>query len=351
MAPSSTEGGIHMDAMTNRTDHAFSRRRFLSSASALGAVSLLGVPARVSAEPPPETTRLRLMKLPAICFAPQYLAEELLRLEGFTEIEYVAFDQNIQDPLLGKVDMGVVAPPTLLPDVEAGKPFVALAPLHAGCYELFANERVRAIRDLKGKRVAVSAMGSTEYYFIAAIVAYVGIDPRKDLEWIDAKSYDGMLQYFTDGKADAVLAFPPQPQLLRARRIGRLILDTGRDRPWDQYFCCMTGANRDFVRRNPIATKRAVRAILKATDICAREPERAARYIVAKGYEERYDVALEVITKLSYDRWRTYDPNDSLRFFGVRLHEAGLIRTNPQKLIGQGADWRFLNQLKKELKA
>ena len=56
----------------------------------------------------------------------------------------------------------------------------------------------------------------------------------------------------------------------------------------------MIAARPEFVRRNPVATKRAVRAILKATDICAREPERAARYIVAKGYEPRYEIALEV---------------------------------------------------------
>ena len=341
-----------MDAMASRNDHTFGRRKLLTGAAALGAASLVGVPARVAAEPPPETTRLRFMKLPAICFAPEYLAEDLLGLEGFTDVQYVEFDQNTADPLLtNKADLGVVAPPLLLPDVDTGKPFVALAPLHNGCYELFANDRVRTILDLKGKRVAVSAMGSTGYYFVAAIVAYVGMNPRKDIEWVDAKGYDGMMQHFIDGKVDAFLAFPPQPQHLRARNIGRVILNTTQDRPWDQYFCCMVGATKDFVARNPIATRRAIRAILKAADICAREPDRAAGHMVAKGYEARYDVALEVIKSLSYNRWRTYDPDNTLRFFGVRLHETGLIKTSPQKLIAQATDWQFLNQLKKELKS
>ena len=107
----------------------------------------------------------------------------------------------------------------------------------------------------------------------------------------------------------------------------------------------------EFVSRNPVATKRAVRAILKATDICAREPERAARYIVAKGYEPRYEIALEVIRSLSYNRWRTYNPEDTLRFYALRLHDVGMIKSNPQKLIAQGTDWRFVNELKRELKA
>jgi len=57
------------------------------------------------------------------------------------------------------------------------------------------------------------------------------------------------------------------------------------------------------------------------------------------------------LKSLSYNRWRTYDPEDSLRFYGVRLHEAGMIKSHPNKLIAQGTDWRFVNQLKKELKA
>jgi NitT/TauT family transport system substrate-binding protein len=330
------------------------RRRFLGNASALSAASLLGLPCPANAEPPPETTRVRVVKVPAICLAPEYLAEDLLRLEGFSEVEYADIGQSAAQDLLiaNKADFSVLAPPAVLPALDAGQPLVVLAGLHGGCYELFANERVPAIRDLKGKRVAISTvLGGTEYYFLAAMVAYVGMDPRKDIEWVRADSLDGMLQTFIDGKADAVLAFPPQPQHLRERKIGRVIINTTQDRPWDQYYCCMIGSSKEFVSRNPVATKRAVRAILKATDICARDPERAARYMVAKGYEPRYDLALEVLRSLAYTRWRTYDPEDTLRFYGLRLHEAGLIKSAPQKLIAQGTDWRFLNELKKELKA
>jgi NitT/TauT family transport system substrate-binding protein len=318
-----------------------------------GTAGLLGwQPRRAAAEPPPETSRLRLVKVPAMCLAPQYLAEELLHLEGFSEVEYVSVEQSSDVELLltNHADISAFGPSNLLPYLDAGKSVVALAGLHGGCYELFAHEPVRAIRDLKDKRVAVGTMAGAEYYYIAAMVAYVGMDPRKDINWVDAKSFDGMMQSFVDGKVDAFLAFPPQPQDLRAKKIGRVIVNTAQDRPWDQYFCCMIAARKQFVLKNPVGTKRAVRAILKATDICAREPTRAAAYMVEKGYESRYDVALEVVNSLSYDRWRTYDPEDSLRFFGVRLHETGLIRTSPQKLIAEGTDWRFLNELKKELK-
>jgi len=340
-----------MDERTIRSG----RRNFLTLASAIGATALLGQGRSASAEPPPETKKIRLVKIPAICLAPEYIAEEFLRLEGFSEVEYVEVDTqaNLSD-LLGenRADMTVSSPPSLLPDLDAGKQVVALAGIHGGCYELFANEHIRSVRDLRGKRVAIEEIGtSTEYFYLASMVAYVGMDPRKDIQWVAGHTFDGMMDLFVEGKADATLAFPPQPQQLRAKKIGRVIVNTAQDRPWSEYYCCLISARRQFVKEYPIATKRAVRAILKATDVCANEPERAARYIVAKGYEPKYEVALEVVKSLSYRRWRTYNVEDSLRFFGVRLHESGMIKSDPNKLIAQGTDWRFLNELKKELKA
>jgi NitT/TauT family transport system substrate-binding protein len=341
-----------MISMNELTGNGFRRREFLAGTSMLGAATLLGLPRTVAAEPPPEILRIRLVKVPAICLVPEYLAEELLRLEGFTEVQFVSVEGTTgQDPLFdNRADITAFGPPNLLPYIDRGKPIVGLAGLHGGCYELFAHESVRTIRDLKGKRVAVTNMDALEYYYLAVMAAYVGGHPRKDIEWIDARTFNGAMEAFIDRKADAFLAFPPQPQELRARKIGRVIVDTAKDRPWQQYYCCMIAARKEFVLRHPVATKRAVRAILKATDICARDPERAARYMVAKGFESRYDLTLEVVKTLSYDRWRTYDPEDSLRFFGLRLHEVGMIKARPQKLIAEGTDWRFLNELKKELK-
>jgi NitT/TauT family transport system substrate-binding protein len=277
----------------------------------------------------------------------------MLRLEGFSEVEYVEMDTVDPHEMLleNQADISVVSPPNLLPALDAGKPVLALAGLHGGCYELFANERVRAIRDLKGKRIAVGVLRNLEYYYLASMLAYVGVNPIRDVTWVEGKTFDDTMNCFVEGKADAFLAFPPQPQRLRARKIGKVIVNTTQDRPWSQYFCCMTAARREFVERNPIATKRAVRAILKATDLCAREPERAARVIVEKGYEASYEIALEVLTSLSYDRWRTYDLRDSLRFHALRLYEVGMIKTSPDKLIAQGVDLRFLNELRRELKA
>jgi len=330
-----------------------SRRTFLQQTSALTAASLLGISSESRAEPPPEVKKIRLIHYPAICLAPGYLAEELLHAEGFDEVEYVDIAANLSSPYIasGRVDIWVEAAPALVNILASYDSVLALGGIHSGCYELFGKVDVRAIRDLSGRSVSISAYGATEHVFVASMVAYVGMDPRKDINWLVAGSFEDAMRAFSEGKADAFLAGPPQPQELRARRIGHVIVNTTYDRPWSQYFCCMLTGNREFVRRNPVATKRAMRAFLKAADICATEPERAARFMADKGYAPSYAVALEVLSELPYRRWRDANPEDTIRFHALRLHEAGIIKSTPQKLIEQGTDWRFLKELKKELKA
>jgi NitT/TauT family transport system substrate-binding protein len=329
------------------------RRGFIRSTSALGAAAALGIPTSAAAEPPPEVKKIRLVRIPAICLAPQYLAEEILRLEGFTDIQYYEIDRTISTEILTEnlADMTVTAPPELMPALDRGAAILILAGIHGGCFELLAHDHIRAVHDLKGKRIAVNAIGSLEYYFLASMLAYVGIDPKKEVEWLDSKTFERVRQDFVEKRADAFLAFPPDAQELREKKIGHVIVNTAQDRPWEPHYCCMLSARSDFVRRYPVATKRAVRALLKAADICASDPERAAKYVVAKEIYPRYDIALDVMNSVPYKRWRTHNPEDSLRFVGLRLYEAGMIKTNPQKLIDQGTDWRFLNELKRELKA
>jgi len=288
-----------------------------------------------------------------MCLAPSYLAEELLRSEGFSEIEYVneVLTSGIKGLLTGQADMSMVPVQQTIPDIDAGHPTLLLAGVHPGCYELFGKTQIRAIRDLKGRTVAVSEIGAADHIFVASMLAYVGMNPGKDINWATTGSIPESMRFFVEGKADAFLGFPPQPQQMRARKIGRVIVDTGLDRPWSQYFCCMIAADPQYVRQYPIATKRAVRAILKASDICAQEPARAAKYLLDKGYVAQYDLALEVLKSLPYDRWRQADPEDTVRFHALRLREVGIIKSSPQKIIAQGTDWRILSELKKELKA
>jgi len=138
---------------------------------------------------------------------------------------------------------------------------------------------------------------------------------------------------------------------MRAKKIGHVILNMTTDRPWSQYFCCVLTGNREFVRKNPVATKRAMRAILKAADLCASSPEASAKAMTAGTFGYSQEAALQTVREVSYGRWRELDTEDTVRFYALRLHEAGLIKSNAKKILAQATDFRFLNELKKELKA
>jgi NitT/TauT family transport system substrate-binding protein len=130
-----------------------------------------------------------------------------------------------------------------------------------------------------------------------------------------------------------------------------MILSTATDKPWSQYLCCVLYGNRSFVRDHPVATKRLVRAILKAADFCAAEPEKAAQRLVDGGFTKQYDYARQTLEEIPYRAWRTYDAEDAMRFYALGLHAVGMIASSPKQLLAEGADWRFLNELKRELKA
>ena len=105
------------------------------------------------------------------------------------------------------------------------------------------------------------------------------------------------------------------------------------------------------MRRHPVATKRTLRAILKAADICAGQPAVAARRLVDGGFTPRYDHAMQTLEDNGYDRWREYNSEDTLRFYALRMRDAGMIKATPQAIIAAGANWHFLDEVKRELKA
>src|SRR5215470_6602726 len=116
----------------------FSRRRFLGGLTLAGTAGLLGVyPRPVAAEPPPETTRIRLLQFPSACQAPLYLSEDLLRAEGFTDIQWVQSTLGVVSKLLaaGTVDFGMNFVGPNLIGLDAGDPAVMLGGGHVGCFE------------------------------------------------------------------------------------------------------------------------------------------------------------------------------------------------------------------------
>src|SRR6202158_3347324 len=238
------------------------RRRFLSTLSLAGAASLVRPPAIFAAEGRLETTSVRLAKMPDMCMAPQLVAQELLREEGFTDIQYIDTpnDQLGKALAANNVDLTLTYIQQALLEIDRGSPITMVAGIMVGCVEVFAQEGIRSVGELKGKKLGVRALGSGPHGLLSAMLAHVGLDPTKDVEWVADPLY---IQMFVEGKVDAIELVPPASQELRARKIGHVIVNNAVDSPWSNYFCCMLGGHQEFVRNNPVATKRVLRAMLK----------------------------------------------------------------------------------------
>ena len=330
------------------------RRDFVLSAAATASAGLIWSAQRLRAqaqEAPPETTTIRLAKTSSLCVMPQYVVDELLAAEGVTQVDYVVSDSG---PLLseaiasGQVDFALHFSGPIVLLLDRGRKVTMLAGVHVGCFELFAKDGIRTVADLRGRSVGISALESSPHVFVSAMAALVGLDPAKDIDWVTSTE-PKPIELFLDGKVDAFLGFPPEPQRLRAQGVSHVIVNSAQDRPWSQYFCCMLAGNPEFVRAKPKAAKAVVRAMLRATDLCLSEPTRVARQTVDRGFTPNYDYALQTLSDVPYGKWRDYDPEDTIRFYALRLHEAGMIKSSPDKIIAEGADWRFLREVRREL--
>jgi NitT/TauT family transport system substrate-binding protein len=173
---------------------------------------------------------------------------------------------------------------------------------------------------------------------------------HRDIRWVANTAPEGKRK-LEEGAIDAYLGFPPDPQELRAKKVGRLLLNSALDRPWSQYFCCMIVANRDWAARHPIAARRAVRAILKASELCAANPDGATASFLGQGFPFDAGFARQALRELPFGKWREFNPEETLRFYALRLREAEMVKGSPQKIIATGSDWRILETLKRELKA
>jgi NitT/TauT family transport system substrate-binding protein len=311
---------------------------------------------------PLETTTVRIAS-PFACDPPLWLANDFLLEEGFTDIRYIDAAGRPRDwATKGTVDFGAVHPEEHVAAVDAGAPLLALAGLHSGCQEVWVGPGIASIRDLRGKRIAVfkKDTGDQFFNFFATALAYVGIDPLKDVTFFEVdRGYSVMLNAFVDGRSDAFLAAADGAALLRRnpRSLSTKILDQSADKPWSQYFCCLLVANRDWARQNPVAAKRFTRAVLRASDATVKDRPGAARKgvghftsILPLGSLSVEQILNETIAMPSYD-WRELEPEETLRFFALRLNDVKLIKSTPTQIIAQGSDVGFMHQLRKELKA
>jgi NitT/TauT family transport system substrate-binding protein len=334
------------------------RRALLRSAAVAVAAACAPSASKASPTPepplgPPETTTIRIGGRTA-CDPWTWLADDFLKEEGFTDVTVVNTAQSV---LKGESDVGVAYGNYLAAHVDAGSPFVALGGTHVGCMELWAKPGINAIRDLKGKTLVVGKkdpLVNIFYGIWVSMLTSVGVDPA-EVKFIDLNDPNANeIEYFLNGTSDATLTAATQGATLRAnpKNPGKMIFDTTVDRPWSQYYCCLLSTNRSWLNANPNAARRATRAVMRAIDYGAKDRQHAVQIAVDKKVPAAQNAAVlyESIKDLPY-QWRDYDPEETLRFFALRLADGKLIKKTPQQIIADGADFAYFRRLQKELKA
>jgi NitT/TauT family transport system substrate-binding protein len=301
--------------------------------------------------PPPEVTTIRLPKTYAACTVPMLFAEEFLYEEGFTDVEFVTSLVNYtlaEDLAAGVIDVGYKFIPNTLHAIDQGLPLIMLGPAHTACVQILAfNDEIQSLADLRGRRVGQEVrprldgpFNAGDFAFLSSVLQWIGISPTQDVELVAMPDRIDV---------DAQLTYAPKALSFEDSRQGRVIFDASTDEPWSQNLCCGLVAGTGFVDANPIATRRAVRAVLKAIDHCATDPEGAALRMYEKGWSLTHDYATRSLAQVSFGAWRTHDLEDAIRFYGLKLYEAGLIERTPDELIAEAADWTFFDELKREL--
>ncbi len=305
--------------------------------------------------PPPETTTIRLALNP--CDLPIMAAERNLRDEGFTDVQLSDAGGSsgaLAALAAGKADLAAMFTPTLAVAVDAGKPLVGLGGLHTGCVQVWAPQGVATLKDLSGRTVVVRSKAPDDltYSFLSIGLKNAGVAPG-NVNFVVQSAAD-LTKLFLDGKNDALFlattgafAFQTNPA-----NKGHVVLDQAMEAPWSKQNCCVLTTTTDWAKANPVAAKRALRAIYRAADAIPKDRADVAKVATDKGlFGGAQNVALVrgASNMVPYD-WRKYDAAASMRFHAKLLNEVGLLKMTPDESVTKATDVRFWRQLQSELK-
>ena len=299
---------------------------------------------------PPETAAIRLAA--GACDSAIFAAERYLREEGFTDVKFtdVATAAAIT---AGNADIGNAFPTQFFNAVENGPKVVSLGGLHPGCVEIWAQPGISSVKDLKGRSITVTAktLANLQYSFLAMVIRQAGID-LKDVTFV-VQADANLTQLYLDGKSDAVFVATTGAAALKANPAnkGKVISSQVMDEPWKSNNCCFIVASESWSRANPIAAKRAMRAIYRTADTLPADRSDAAKLATDKGLfggAPAFANVREAANMVPLD-WRTYDLEKAVRFYAPLLTDVGVLKASTDDLL-KAVDIKIYKELLSELK-
>jgi NitT/TauT family transport system substrate-binding protein len=321
-----------------------------AAVSAPTATPTVPVPTASPTLAPPETPSIRLAA--GACDSAIFGAERYLREEGFTDVKFtdVATATAIT---AGNADIGNAFPPQFFNAVENGPKVVSLGGLHPGCVEIWAQPGIASVKELKGRTITVTAKALTnlQYAWLAITIKQAGVDP-KDVNFV-VQADANLTQLYLDGKNDAVFVATTGAAALKANSAnkGHVIHSQVMDEPWKSTNCCFIMASETWYRANPIAAKRAMRAIYRTADTLPADRGDAAKLATDKGLfggAPALANVREAANMVPLD-WRAYDLEKAVRYYAPLLTDVGLLKTSTDDLL-KAVDLKIFKELSTELK-
>lgn len=299
--------------------------------------------------PPPETTAIRLTA--ASCCSPLMAAERYLREEGFTDVQ-ISDAGAVAALTGGKADMGQVFAPLIVSALDAGRSIVGLLGIHAGCVEIWASPSVATLKDLGGRTVLVrsKSVDDLTYSYLVMALKHAGVDPAS-VNFVVQPDAD-LTKAFLEGKSDALTLLTTSAFAFRsnAANKGHRVLDQAMDAPWSGLDCCILTTTPEWLRANPIAAKRVLRAVLRAADAMPADRADAAKLATDKGLfggAKNVELVRGASNMVSLD-WRKLDAARSVRFHAELLSGIGLAKIAPDAAV-RGIEGKLLSELRTEL--
>jgi NitT/TauT family transport system substrate-binding protein len=299
---------------------------------------------------PPETTSIKLAA--GACDSAIFAAEKYLREEGFTDVQITDM-ATLAGITASSVHIGNTFPPQIFGAVQNGPKVVALGGLHPGCVEIWAQPGIDSVKDLKGRNSTVTAktLANLAYSYLALVLKQAGVD-SKDVNWV-VQADANPTQLYLDGKNDAVFVATTGAAALKKNPAnkGKIIHSQVMDEPYKSTNCCFVVASEQWYQANPIAAKRAMRAIYRTADALPVDRNDAAKAATDNGLFGGAPALANVreAANMVPLEWRTYELEKAIRFYAPLMRDAGVLTTSDAELI-KAVDIRIYKELSAELK-
>lgn len=214
------------------------------------------------------------------CVSAKYLAE----VNGYYQeyginATYVEGGSVVDTVGTGKCMWGTDHIATMLVPVTNGIDMTFVCGAHIGCKSIYVmnDSDIKSVADFKGKTIAVhDGIGASDQNICYRILDKNGVDPTKDVEWLNIEDNAATVEAMKNGEVDATILsdyFVIANFKDEMRYVGSITFDEEfQDEP-----CCVTAMSNEFIKENPVHAKYVVKAIKRAGEYNRLQPEDAVQ--------------------------------------------------------------------------